>query len=58
VNIHAGQVLRRIAEVPKGRELVVYCHGGGRAAVVASLLRSRGFGDVVELSDSEGAWQA
>ncbi len=58
VRIHAGQVLKRIAEVPKGRELVVYCHGGGRAAVVASLLRSRGFGDVVELSDSEGAWAA
>lgn len=56
VNIHAGQVLRRIAEVPKGRTLVVYCQGGGRAAVVASLLRNRGFGDVVELSDSEGAW--
>lgn len=58
VNIHAGRVLTRIADVPKGRTLVVYCHAGGRAAVVASLLRSRGFGDVVELSDSEGAWTA
>lgn len=58
VRIHAGQVLGRLADVPKGRELMVYCHSGGRAAVIASLLRSRGFGDVVELSDSEGAWAA
>ncbi len=58
VNIHAGRVLQRIAEVPKGRTLVVYCRSGGRAAVVASLLRSRGFGDVVELANSEGAWTA
>ena len=57
VRIHAGQVLERIAEVPKGRTLVVYCQGGGRAAVVASLLRNRGFPDVVELANSEGAWR-
>lgn len=58
LRIHVGQVLRRIAEVPKGRPLVVYCEGGGRAAVAASLLRNRGFAEVIELTGSQGAWTA
>lgn len=56
LRIHVGQVLERIAEVPKGRPLVVYCEGGGRAAVAASLLRNRGFAEVIELTGSKGAW--
>ena len=56
VRVHVGQVLARIAEVPKGRPLIVYCEGGGRAAVAASLLRNRGYADVIELTGSQGAW--
>lgn len=56
LRIPAGQVLERIAEVPKVRPVIVYCQGGGRAAVAASLLRNRGFPAVIELTDSEGAW--
>ncbi len=56
--IHVGQVLARIAEVPKGRPVVVYCQGGGRAAVAASVLRNRGFAEVIELTGSDGAFEA
>lgn len=56
MRIPVGQVLERIAEVPKGRPVIVYCRGGGRAAVAASLLRNRGFAEVIELTDSDGAW--
>lgn len=56
--IPAGQVIRRLDEVPRGGKLVVYCQGGGRAAAVAGLLRSRGFGNVYELEGSYDGWSA
>ncbi|HET8984588.1 MAG TPA: rhodanese-like domain-containing protein, partial [Trueperaceae bacterium] len=56
--IHAGQVLRRLDEVPRGGKLVLYCQGGGRAAAVAGLLRARGFGNVYELEGSFDGWSA
>lgn len=56
--IHAGQVLRRLDEVPRGGKLVLYCQGGGRAAAVAGLLRARGFGNVYELDGSYDGWSA
>ena len=56
--IPAGQVLRRLDEVPRGGKLVIYCQGGGRAAAVAGLLRARGFGNVYELDGSFDGWSA
>lgn len=56
--IHAGQVLRRLDEVPRGGMLVIYCQSGGRAAAVAGLLRARGFGNVYELDGSYDGWSA
>jgi len=56
--IHAGQVLRRLDEVPRGGRLVLYCQGGGRASVVAGLLRARGFANVHELDGSYDGWRA
>ena len=56
--IHAGQVLRRLDEVPRGGRLVLYCQGGGRASVVAGLLRARGFANVHELDGSYDGWSA
>lgn len=55
--IHVGQVMERLDEVPRGGKLVVYCRGGGRAAAVASALRNRGYGNVIELEDSPNAWR-
>lgn len=54
--IPAGQVLRRMDEVPRGGKLVIYCQGGGRAAAVAGLLRAHGFGNVYELDGSYDGW--
>jgi hydroxyacylglutathione hydrolase len=58
VQIHAGRVLDRISELPRDGTLVLYCQGGGRSAVVASALRTRGFGNVIELDGSYDAWVA
>jgi len=58
VQIHAGRVLNRISELPRDGRLVLHCQGGGRSAVVASALRTRGFGNVIELDGSYDAWAA
>lgn len=58
VQIHAGRVLTRLAELPRDGTLVLHCQGGGRSAVVASALRMRGFGNVIELDGSYDAWAA
>ncbi len=56
--LHAGRLMSRLDELPRGGKIVVYCQGGGRALAAASFLRSRGFGNVVELAGSYDGWVA
>lgn len=46
----------RLAELPKDRPVAVHCQGGGRSAIAASLLQSRGFRSVANVSGGFGAW--
>jgi hydroxyacylglutathione hydrolase len=46
----------RLAEVPEDRPLAVHCQGGGRSAIAASLLLSRGYRRVANLAGGFGAW--
>lgn len=41
-NIPVQDLAARLTEIPKGREIVVYCRSGGRSAVAAQMLRGRG----------------
>ncbi len=56
--IHAGRLLSRLDELPRGGKVVLYCQGGGRALAAASALRAKGFGNVIELEGSFDAWSA
>ena len=56
--IHAGRLLARLDELPRGGKLVLNCRSGPRASVVASALRARGFSNVLELEGSYEAWLA
>lgn len=56
--LHLGRVLWKLEELPREKPLVVYCQGGGRAAVILSVLRSKGFANAVELEGSFDAWNA
>lgn len=56
-HVPISQVLKRLDEIPRGGRLVVYCQAGGRAAVVASALRARGFGNIIELQGAEDFWR-
>jgi hydroxyacylglutathione hydrolase len=56
-NIPLGELAARIGELPRGRPLVVHCHGGTRSAIAASVLESAGVEGVVDLDSGYGAWE-
>ncbi len=56
VNIPVGQLPDRTGELDPRKPTVVYCAGGYRSSVAASLLRQRGFTDVSDVLGGYGAW--
>jgi len=54
--------LNRLAEgmksLPKDRPLVVYCAGGYRSSIAASMLQGGGFSPVAEIAGGIAAWEA
>ncbi|MCM2304551.1 MAG: MBL fold metallo-hydrolase [Elusimicrobia bacterium] len=57
LHLPLAQWPRRLAEVPKGRPVAVYCAGGYRSSIAASLLRAAGHKDVTDLVGGFGAWR-
>ncbi len=56
LHIPMQEVPARTAEVPKNRTVVVYCHSGGRSAMVAGYLEQRGWTRVANLHGGIDAW--
>jgi rhodanese-related sulfurtransferase len=56
INIPVGQLPGRVDELDVTRPTVVYCAGGYRSSVAASLLRQKGFVDVSDLIGGYDAW--
>lgn len=56
VNIPVGQLPARLTELDPSRPTVVFCAGGYRSSVAASLLRQRGFHDVSDVIGGYTAW--
>jgi len=56
-NIPLGYLTRRLAEVPRDSTVVVYCQGGTRSSIAASLLSAAGYTRVVDLIGGFDAWQ-
>ncbi|MGD0250086.1 MAG: rhodanese-like domain-containing protein [Thermoplasmata archaeon] len=56
MHIPMSEVPGRMDEIPKDREVVVYCHGGSRSMMVAGFLASRGYRSVVNLDGGIDAW--
>ena len=56
VNIPVGQLPDRTDELDPARPTVVYCAGGYRSSVAASLLRQHGFTDVSDILGGYNAW--
>jgi len=56
INIPVSQLPARLTEIDPQLPTVVYCAGGYRSSVAASVLRASGFGDVSDLLGGYGAW--
>ncbi len=56
VHIPMREVPDRLAEVPRDRDVVVYCHGGGRSAMIAGYLEGQGYERVANLHGGIDAW--
>jgi len=56
MTIPVGQLPRRLDELDPTAPTVVYCAGGYRSSVAASLLRQAGFRDVSDILGGYGAW--
>lgn len=55
--IPIDQLLRRIAELPKDRPILVYCAVGSRSSQVVNYLAKNGYGPVYNLNGGIWAWQ-
>lgn len=56
VNIPHEQVAARLAEVPKDRDVVLYCRSGRRAAMAAEVLAQHGYTRLKHLEGDMPAW--
>jgi hydroxyacylglutathione hydrolase len=56
VAVPVGQLPGRLSELDAALPTVVYCAGGYRSSVAASLLRHNGFADVSDILGGYGAW--
>lgn len=57
IPIPVGQLPARLGELDPAAPTVVYCAGGYRSSVAASLLRQNGFADVSDILGGFGAWE-
>ena len=58
VSIPLNHLSERLGELPKDRPLLVYCAGGYRSSIGASLLQRNGFTQVSEIAGGIAAWEA
>jgi len=57
INIHVSDITMRMNELPKNKQLYVYCHSGVRAAKASALLAKAGF-HVENMPESMEGWKA
>jgi hydroxyacylglutathione hydrolase len=58
LNIPLNHLSERAKELPENRPLLVYCAGGYRSSIAASLLQQHGFAQVQEIAGGIAAWDA
>lgn len=58
LHIRMGEVLARHKEIPRDKEVVVYCRSGGRSErAITELARQHGFTNLVNLSGGVDRWE-
>ena len=57
-HISLPSLLKRLNEIEQSEPVVVFCAGGYRSSIAASMLKSHGFTDVSDLIGGYSAWSA
>jgi rhodanese-related sulfurtransferase len=57
LSIPLNHLTQRLAELPNNRPLLVFCAGGYRSSIAASLLQRHGFTGVAEIAGGIAAWE-
>lgn len=57
-SIPLNHLAERAAVLPRDRTLLVYCAGGYRSSIAASLLQKQGFANVSEIAGGIAAWES
>jgi len=58
VSLPLNHLIERLQELPKDRRLLVYCAGGYRSSIAASLLQRSGYRRVDEIAGGLAGWEA
>jgi hydroxyacylglutathione hydrolase len=58
MSLPLNHLTEKLSKLPVGRPLLVYCAGGYRSSIAASLLQSRGFSHVSEIAGGIAGWEA
>ena len=56
VNVPHDQVVSRLAEIPKDKDVVLYCRSGRRAGLAADVLAAHGYSRLSHLEGDMQAW--
>ena len=57
ISVPLNQLLDRLGEIPGNRPLLLYCAGGYRSSIAASLLAREGFTQIGEIAGGLAAWE-
>jgi rhodanese-related sulfurtransferase len=58
VSVPLNRLADHLQSLPRDRPLLLYCAGGYRSSLAASLLQRAGFGSVAEIAGGFAAWEA
>lgn len=57
-HVYLGELAERIDDLPRDTPIALHCQGSTRASIAASILQSKGFTDVANVSGGYRAWTA
>jgi hydroxyacylglutathione hydrolase len=57
ISLPLNHLLERVSDIPKDRPLLLFCAGGYRSSIAASLLIRQGFTEVGEIAGGIAAWE-
>jgi rhodanese-related sulfurtransferase len=57
VSVPLNHLTERVSDLPHDRPLIVYCAGGYRSSIAASLLQRHGLTNVAEIAGGIAAWE-